>query len=65
MKLSVSRFAVLLCTLAVVLVSAFASFASADDAILAVKQLRWKEPGAIVYTDTTFITDESDTIRTE
>lgn len=65
MKLSVSRFAVLFCTLAVVLVSAFASLASADDAIMNVKRLRWKEVGSIVYTDTTFITDESDTIRTE
>lgn len=64
MKLSVSRFAVLFCTLAVVLVSAFASVASAADAILAVKQVQWLEPGASTATDTTFITDENDSVRT-
>lgn len=60
-----SRFALVFALAAIVITSVFASFASAGDAVMNVKQLRWKEVGAIVYTDTTFMTDEADTIRTE
>lgn len=65
MKLNVSRFLVTLALFALVLTSAFASLSHAADTILGVKQLRWKEVGAISLTDTTFMTDETDTTRTE
>lgn len=63
--MKLNRLALFSLTLAVVLTSVFASFAQAGDAILGVTQLRWKEVGAIVYTDTTYLTDEADTTRTE
>lgn len=65
MKLNVSRFAVTLALFALVLTSAFATVAHAGDVLLGVKQLRWKEVGATALTDTTFMTDEADTTRTE
>jgi hypothetical protein len=63
--MKLNRLALFSLLVAVVLTSVLASFASAGDALLGVKQLRWKEVGAIVYTDTTFMTDEADTTRTE
>lgn len=39
--------------------------AEAGDGVVTSKIVRWKEVGAIVLTDTTFMTDETDTTRTE
>lgn len=63
--MKLNRLALFALLAVVVLTSAFAAVAQSGDAVLAVKALRWKEVGSIVYTDTTFLEDENDTIRTE
>jgi hypothetical protein len=62
--MKLNRLALFSLLVVVVLTSAFASVASAGDALLGKKLLRW-EVSAGVYADTTFLTDESDTTRTE
>jgi len=52
-------------TVLALVASCMATSAFAYDSFLSSKPLKWKEVGAIVYTDTTFLTDEADTIRTE
>ena len=55
---------VLVAALAAIFVTPRPSAAQAS-AILTTKLVRWQEVGAIVYTDTTFMTGMSDTTRTE
>lgn len=50
---------------AAVALAAFSGVAQAGDYVWVTKHVKWKEVGAIATTDTTFLTDEADTVRTE
>lgn len=62
--MKLSRIALLLSLVAVVLASTVATIAHAGDALIATKQVQWIEPGASTATDTTFVQDENDSVRT-